>query len=86
MCPPFPYACASFTGITVNNQNVTLPPGNVAAVATSTTLIAGPAAVISAIYAQIPGSQPLSGNYAGYYGFRMFVFLLVKSHVDIPSS
>ena len=77
---------ASLTEITVNKKNVTLPPGNVAAIATGTTLVAGPPAAVSAVYAQIPGSLPLSGKYAGYYGFRTFVFLLVKSRVDIPPS
>ena len=59
--------------VTVNGKSVTLPSGNVAAIDTGTTLIGGPSAAVSAIYAQIPGSQQLSGNLAGFYGFRMFV-------------
>lgn len=58
-------------GITVNGRTVTLPSGNLAAIDTGTTLIGGPSAAVSAVYAQIPGSQPLSGNLAGFYGFRM---------------
>jgi len=73
--PALPHARTSITDITVNKKDITLLPGNVAAIVTGTTLIGGPRATISAIYAQIPNSQPLSGEFAGYYGFRMFVFL-----------
>jgi len=60
-----------------------LPPDGIGAVETGTTLIGGPTAAISAIYAQIPGSQPLTGDLAGYYGFRMSCFLSAKSLLDI---
>jgi len=73
----------SIAGITVNGQTVTLPSGNLAAIDTGTTLIGGPSAAVSAIYAQIPGSQPLSGNLAGFYGFRMFLSLLVNPNLNI---
>ena len=63
-------------GVTVNKKNVTLPASGIAAIDTGTTLIGGPAAAVSAIYAQIPNSQPLSGNLAGFYGFRMFLLCL----------
>lgn len=46
-----------------------MPSDNVAAIDTGTTLIGGPSAAVQAIYAQIPGSQQLSGNLAGFYGF-----------------
>ena len=69
----FPHTRVSIPGITVNKKNVTLPSGGTAAVDTGTTLISGPAAAVSAIYAQIPNSQPLDGSLAGYYGFRMSV-------------
>jgi len=62
-------------GITVNKKNVALPSSGIAAIDTGTTLIGGPAAAVSAVYAQIPNSQPLSGNLAGFYGFRMFVYI-----------
>jgi len=61
-----------------------LPSGNLAAIDTGTTLIGGPSAAVSAVYAQIPGSQPLSGNLAGFYGFRTFLSLLVDPDLDIP--
>jgi len=68
----------------INGKDIALPPDGSGVVETGTTLIGGPAAVISTIYAQIPGSQPLSGNLAGYYGFRMFVFLSAMFILDIP--
>jgi len=71
-------------GIAVNNKNVTLPSGGVAAIDTGTTLIAGPTAAVSAVYAQIPNSKPLNGSLAGFYGFRMFVSSLAESPLDIP--
>jgi hypothetical protein len=37
---------------------------------TGTTNIAGPASAVESIYAQIPGSQPGSGQWAGYYLYR----------------
>lgn len=69
--------------VTVNGKSVTLPSGNVAAIDTGTTLIGGPSAAVASIYAQIPGSQQLSGNLAGFYGFRMFVPVSVASLCDI---
>ena len=76
----------SISGMRVNGKDITLPPEGTGVVETGTTLIGGPTAAISAIYAQIPGSQPLSGDFAGYYGFRMFVFLSAKPLIDISSS
>ena len=58
-------------GITVNKKNVILLSGGVAAIDTGTTLIGGPMAAVSAIWAQIPNSLPLGGNLTGFYGFRM---------------
>jgi len=79
----FSHAPVLIIGITVNTKTVDLPTGGLAAIDTGTTLIGGPAAAVAAVYAQIPGSQPLSGNLAGFYGFRAFVFVLAKSLVDI---
>ena len=67
----------------VNGKDIALPPNGTAVVDTGTTVVAGPTAAISAIYAQIPGSQPLTGNLTGYYGFRMFCFLFAKFLFDI---
>jgi cathepsin D len=74
----FSYARALIIAVTVNGKSVTLPSGNVAAIDTGTTLIGGPTAAVAAIYAQIPGSQQLSGNLAGFYGFRVFILMSVK--------
>lgn len=38
-----------------------------AAIDTGTTLVGGPSSIISAMYAQIPGSQPGTGQYENYY-------------------
>ena len=53
-----------------------MPPGNVAAIDTSTSFIGGPSAPVSVIYAQIPGSQQLTG---GFYGLRTFGIELLAS-------
>jgi len=72
------------SGITVGGKDVTLQSGGVANFDTGTGIIAGPTPDVAAIYAQIPNSQPLSGDYTGYYGFRMLVFLVFKSLPDVP--
>ncbi len=38
-----------------------------AAIDTGTTLVGGPSSIISAMYAQIPGSRPGTGQYENYY-------------------
>jgi cathepsin D len=63
------YWLLNVSAVTVNGKSATLPSGNLAAIDTGTTLIGGPSAAVSAIYAQIPGSQPLTGNLVGFYGF-----------------
>ena len=74
---------ASIPGITVNKNDITLPPDSIAYIHIGSTLIRAPDTIVSAIYTQIPDSQPLSGNYSGYYGFRMSTFLLPGSLLDI---
>lgn len=69
--------------ITVNGKTVNLPSGDVAAIDTGTTLIGGPSTAVAAVYAQIPGSQQLTGNLAGFYGFRMFLFRLVEPLLNL---
>ena len=56
----------------MNGNSVTLPSGSgsYAAIDTGTTLVGGPPAIIDAIYAQIPGSQALTGENEGYYTYR----------------
>ena len=48
--------------------------------------IMGPADAVSAIYAQILGSKPLTGDNAGLYGYRMFAFPFLKSLLDLSFS
>jgi len=59
------------TGMTVQGNGVTLPTGtdSYSAIDTGTTLVGGPTSAIQAIFAQIPGSAPASGNYEGYYTY-----------------
>ena len=65
--------------VTVNGKSANMPPGNVAAIDTGTTLIGGLSAPVAAIYGQIPGSKRLTGNLAGLYGFRTFDSVLLSS-------
>ncbi|KAH9971726.1 aspartic peptidase A1 [Lactifluus volemus] len=65
------YWTLPITSLTVNSGSITLPSGSssYAAIDTGTTLIGGPAAQVSALYAQIPNSSPATGNYQGYYTY-----------------
>jgi hypothetical protein len=60
--------------MTVQGKPISLPSGSAsyAAIDTGTTLVAGPAAGIAAIYAQIPGSQPGTGSWEGFYKYRKY--------------
>jgi cathepsin D len=60
---------APISGITVGGENVALPPGGVASIDTGTPLIGGPADAVAAIYAKVPNSRPLDGDFAGFFGF-----------------
>ncbi|OCH85115.1 acid protease [Obba rivulosa] len=68
--PQAGYWLQEMTGLTVDGTSVTLPSGSdsYAAIDTGTTLVGGPASVISALYAAIPGSSPLSSS-QGYYSY-----------------
>ncbi|KAG2040667.1 aspartic peptidase domain-containing protein [Suillus americanus] len=57
------------TSMTVQGNSVSIASGTTAAIDTGTTNIAGPASSIEAIYAQIPNSQPATGEWEGYYSF-----------------
>ncbi|KAI9451913.1 aspartic peptidase A1 [Lactarius psammicola] len=63
------YWTLTMSNLTVNSNSVTLPSGSSsrAAIDTGTTLVGGPSAQISELYAQIPGSTAGTGNYEGYY-------------------
>ncbi|KAG1728147.1 aspartic peptidase domain-containing protein [Suillus paluster] len=57
--------------LTVQGSSVTIPSGSssYSAIDTGTTLVGGPSSIISEIYAQIPGSQPGSGSWQGYWTY-----------------
>ncbi|OAX43184.1 aspartic peptidase A1 [Rhizopogon vinicolor AM-OR11-026] len=55
--------------LTVQGSSVTITSGTIAAIDTGTTNIGGPASSIEAIYANIPDSQPATGDYEGYYTY-----------------
>lgn len=57
------------TSLTVQGTSISITSGTTAAIDTGTTNIAGPASSIQAIYAQIPNSQPATGEWVGYYSF-----------------
>ncbi|KLO17919.1 acid protease [Schizopora paradoxa] len=64
------YWIQTLTSITVQGSEVlqsNTSSGPRAAIDTGTTLVGGPSSVISAMYAQIPGSQPGTGQYENYY-------------------
>ncbi|KAH0836320.1 acid protease [Lanmaoa asiatica] len=65
----FIYLCS--VAMTVQGKSISLPNGSAsyAAIDTGTTLVAGPASGIAAIYAQIPGSTPGTGQWEGFYSY-----------------
>ncbi|WVR04620.1 hypothetical protein IAU60_001631 [Kwoniella sp. DSM 27419] len=56
-------------GMTVQGKSVSVGSSNVAAIDTGTTLIGGPESIVTAIYANIPGSQRMTGSYAPYFAY-----------------
>ncbi|KAI8996627.1 acid protease [Trametes punicea] len=65
------YWIQELSGLTVNGNSVQVGSGSAAyaAIDTGTTLVGGPQDVISALYAQIPGSQALTGQNSGYWAY-----------------
>ncbi|KAI0684483.1 aspartic peptidase domain-containing protein, partial [Cerioporus squamosus] len=65
------YWIQELSGLNVNGASVNLTSGSAsyAAIDTGTTLVGGPSAAIAALYAQIPGSEALTGDNAGYYTY-----------------
>jgi len=59
------------TGMTVQGNSVTLPTGteSYSAIDTGTTLVGGPASAIQNIFAQIPGSNPGTGDFQNYFTY-----------------
>jgi len=58
------------SALTVQGKSIDIAGMSSAIIDTGTTNIAGPATVIESIYAQIPGSQPGTGEWQGYYTYR----------------
>jgi cathepsin D len=56
--------------LTVQGKSINIAGMSGAVIDTGTTNIAGPAAAVQSIYAQIPGSQPGTGAWQGYYTYR----------------
>lgn len=65
------YWILPMTSLTVQGSSISIPSGSssYSAIDTGTTLIGGPSSVIQSIFAQIPGSQPGTGNWQGYYTY-----------------
>ncbi|WWC67946.1 uncharacterized protein I206_101865 [Kwoniella pini CBS 10737] len=53
----------------MQGETVSLGSSNMAAIDTGTTLIGGPESLIQAIYANIPGSERMTGSYAPYFAY-----------------
>ncbi|KAG0705619.1 acid protease [Suillus ampliporus] len=81
------YWTQQITSMTVQGKSISLPSGSAsyAAVDTGTTLVAGPAAGIAAIYAQIPGSQPGTGSWEGFYSYPCNTAVAVEISFGGPS-
>ncbi|KAG2110606.1 aspartic peptidase domain-containing protein [Suillus discolor] len=65
------YWILPMASLTVQGSSISIPSGSssYSAIDTGTTLIGGPSSVIQSIFAQIPGSQPGTGNWQGYYTY-----------------
>jgi len=58
------------SSITVQGTAISVPTSsNLAVIDTANTLIGAPTSMISGIWAQVPGSMALDGNYTGLYAF-----------------
>jgi hypothetical protein len=75
------------TSMTVQGKPISLPSGSAsyAAIDTGTTLVAGPASGIAAIYAQIPGSSPGTGQWEGFYSYPCTQEVTVEISFGGPS-
>ncbi|KAG6886123.1 hypothetical protein C0993_002642 [Termitomyces sp. T159_Od127] len=61
------------SALTTNGQSISIPSGSdsYAAIDTGTTLVGGPSRYLNEFYSQIPGARPGTGNFEGYYTYRM---------------
>ncbi|KAH7926411.1 acid protease [Leucogyrophana mollusca] len=81
------YWLQAITALTVQGKSISLPSGaaSYAAIDTGTTLVAGPSSGIQAIYAQIPGSHPGSGQWEGFYSYPCNADVVVEISFGGPS-
>ncbi|KAK7466332.1 hypothetical protein VKT23_005058 [Stygiomarasmius scandens] len=63
------YWIQQISSLTSQGSSISFSSNQYAAIDTGTTLVGGPADVISEIYAQIDGSSPGTGSYEGYYTY-----------------
>ncbi|KAH7929296.1 acid protease, partial [Leucogyrophana mollusca] len=63
------YWMLEVSAMTVQGKSITVPDNSLAAIDTGTTLIAAPSATVQSLWATVPGSQPLTGDYEGLYAF-----------------
>lgn len=64
----------TFTAVTVQGKTITIGgPSGLAAIDTGTTLIGAPTPYAASIWAQVPGSMELSGDWQGLYAFRQYL-------------
>ena len=76
------YWTITLSSVTIGIETLNISSSSAAAVIdTGTTLIGGPSSEVADIYAQISGSQALSGSYDGYYSYRTLHLLLRRSPV-----
>lgn len=66
---PASYWLLNVNSLSVQGNTVSVGSSSLAAIDTGTTLIAAPSTVAAAIWAQVPGSEALTGEYAGLYAF-----------------
>ncbi|KAG5641425.1 hypothetical protein DXG03_005241 [Asterophora parasitica] len=68
---PLEYGGSFTMALTTQGTSVPVPTGAAAyaAIDTGTTLVGGPSQYMSAFYSQIPGAQPGTGNFNGYYTY-----------------
>ncbi|KAG8994607.1 hypothetical protein FRB93_001522 [Tulasnella sp. JGI-2019a] len=63
------YWSIPLTAVTVQGQALSSSGTVLAAIDTGTTLVGGPLSAMTAIYSQIPNSQPAGSNYPGYWAY-----------------
>ncbi|KAF7770563.1 hypothetical protein Agabi119p4_6537 [Agaricus bisporus var. burnettii] len=74
------YWILPLNSLSVNDSSISIPSGSssYAAIDTGTTLVGGPKSVIAHLFGQIPGSQPGTGNFEGYYTYPCNTPVIVR--------